>query len=302
MAAGGRESRKSRSRRTGGFRAARPVAASSGFWIFGLHAVRNALENPRRKKLRLIATRNAQQKLADAIEQSGLVPELADSRAFPAPLDPSSVHQGAALEVEVLEWGSAADVCGNDGAEARTVAILDRISDPRNVGAVLRAARVFGARAVIAPRRHAPPETGGLAKAASGALEHVPYLRVQNLAREIAALRDMGYTIIGLDADGEAELDDVLRSLASRRVALALGSEGSGLRVSTKSGCDLLARIAPVGAGTLNVSSAAAIALYAASGAGSVKPAAESAAQTGSVGRGRPNGPCGTAPDRRGND
>ena len=268
MAAGGRESRKSRSRRAGGFRTAHPNAASSEFWIFGLHAVRNALENPRRNKLRLIATRNAQQKLAKAIEQSGLVPELADSRAFPAPLDPSSVHQGAALEVDALEWGSTGDICGRDGAAASTVVLLDRISDPRNVGAVLRAARVFGTQAVIAPRRHAPPETGALAKAASGALEHVPYLRVQNLAREIAALRDMGYTIIGLDADGDAALDVVLRGLATRRVALALGSEGSGLRDATKSGCDALARIAPIGAGTLNVSNAAAVALYAASKAG----------------------------------
>ena len=268
MAADSRESRKSRSRRAGGPRAARQAAASSEFWIFGLHAVRNALENPRRNKLRLIATKNAQQKLTDAIEQSGLVPDLADSRAFPAPLDPSSVHQGAALEVEALDWGSTSDVCGREGAVASTVVLLDRISDPRNVGAVLRATRVFGARAVIAPRRHAPPETGALAKAASGALEHVPYLRVQNLAREIAALRDMGYTIIGLDADGEAALDDVLRGLATRRVALALGSEGSGLRESTKSGCDALARIAPAGAGTLNVSNAAAIALYAALKAG----------------------------------
>ena len=269
MAAGGRESRKSRSRRPGGLRAARPDAANSGFWIFGLHAVRNALENPRRSKLRLIATRNAQQKLTDAIKQSGLVPELADSRAFPAPLDPSSVHQGVALEVEALEWGSTGDVCGRSGAAASTVVLLDRISDPQNVGAVLRTARVFGAHAVIAPRRHAPPETGALAKAASGALEHVPYLRVQNLAREIAALHDMGYMIVGLDADGESALDDVLRGSASRRVALALGSEGSGLRESTKSGCDALARIAAAGAGTLNVSNAAAIALYAASNAGS---------------------------------
>lgn len=267
MAPSSGESRKSRGRRAGGFRAARPNAESSEFWIFGLHAVRNALENPRRNKLRLIATRNARQKLMKAIEQSGLVPELADSRTFPAPLDPSSVHQGAALEVETLEWGSASDVCGGDGTVASTVVLLDRISDPRNVGAVLRAARVFGARAVIAPRRHAPQETGALAKAASGALEHVPYFRVQNLAREIAALRDLGYTIIGLDAEGDAALDDVLRGLATRRVALALGSEGTGLREATKSGCDALARIAPVGAGTLNVSNAAAIALFAASNA-----------------------------------
>ena len=145
------------------------------------------------------------------------------------------------------------------------VLLLDRVTDPHNVGAILRSAEVFGARAVIAPRRHAAPETGALAKAASGALERQPYLRVPNLAGAMGSLREMGYAIVGLDGDAETPLDAALAGFAARPLALALGAEGPGLRDLTGKLCDRMGRIPAAGRfGSLNVSNAAAVALYAA--------------------------------------
>src|SRR6056297_2668235 len=175
-------------------------------WLFGLHAVRDALMNPAREKLRLIVTKNAADKLSEAIAQAGIPPEMADPRKFGAPLDPQSVHQGAALEVKPLDWGSLQDVALGEGAMPPRIVLLDRVTDPHNVGAILRSAEVFGARAVVAVQRHSAPETGALAKTASGALERQPYMRVPNLARAMAALSDMGYTIVGLDGAAEQSL------------------------------------------------------------------------------------------------
>jgi 23S rRNA (guanosine2251-2'-O)-methyltransferase len=238
--------------------------AEGRIWLFGLHAVRDALLNPARARRRLVLTRNAADRLADEITAAGLEPEIADPRHFPVPLDPQSVHQGAALEVEPLDWGSVSERCAPRG-ETPLVLLLDRVTDPHNVGAVLRSAEVFGARAVVAPARHSCPETGALAKAASGALERQPYLRVTNLARAIETLREMGYAIIGLDGLAEADLDTALARRASRPLALALGAEGPGLRQLTRELCDDLARIPAAGRfGSLNVSNAAAVALYAA--------------------------------------
>ena len=147
-----------------------------------------------------------------------------------------------------------------------TVLCLDRVTDPHNVGAILRSAEVFGAKAVIAPARHAAPETGALAKSASGALERQPYLRVGNLANVLQELRKLGYHLIGLDGTADVALEDAL-SDATGPVALVLGAEGPGLREKTKETCDRLAKIAYSGEfGSLNVSNAAAIALYAARG------------------------------------
>ena len=142
--------------------------------------------------------------------------------------------------------------------------LLDRVTDPHNVGAVLRSAEVFGARAVIAPHRHSAPETGALAKSASGALERQPYLRVPNLAGAMEALRGMGYAVVGLDGAAEAALGAALAAFAGRPLALALGAEGPGLRELTGKLCDRMARIPAAGGfGSLNVSNAAAVALYA---------------------------------------
>jgi len=244
---------------------ARRAAASETLWLFGLHAVRDALLNPARDRRRLVVTRNAADKLAAAIAEAGIAPEIADPRKFPAPLDPGSVHQGAALEVRPLDWGAVEDRCLADGDAAPVVVALDRVTDPHNVGAILRSSEVFGARAVIAPARHSAPETGALAKTASGALERQPYLRVPNLANALERLRGMGYVLIGLDGAGTATLDVALAEQADRPVALVLGAEGPGLRARTRDTCDILARIPFAGAfGSLNVSNAAAVALYAA--------------------------------------
>lgn len=246
---------------------ARRAAAAETVWLFGLHAVRDALENPRREKLRLIVTRNAADKLSEAIAASGLEPEMADPRRFTAPLDPGSVHQGAALEVKPLDWGPLSEVCLGDGAQAPRVVLLDRVTDPHNVGAILRSAEVFGARAVIAPRHHAAPETGALAKTASGALERQPYLRVRNLADAITELQGMGYVVLGLAGEAEASIESALEGRRDRPVALVLGAEGPGLRPRTRETVDALVRIGFASDfGSLNVSNAAAVALYAARG------------------------------------
>ena len=165
------------------------------------------IPNPMREKLRLITTLNARDRLADAIEASGMEPELSDARRFSAPLDPQSVHQGAALEVLPLDWGNLQDLCKPHPRDLHPrVVLLDRVTDPHNVGAILRSAEVFGARAVIAPRHHAAPETGALAKSASGALERQPYVRIRNLGDAMEKLTEMGFTLVGLAGEAEIEL------------------------------------------------------------------------------------------------
>ncbi|MEM9140154.1 MAG: RNA methyltransferase [Pseudomonadota bacterium] len=236
------------------------------FWLFGLHAVREALENPRRDKHRLIVTRNAADRLTEAIAMSGIEPELADSRRFPAPLDPQSVHQGAALEVTPLDWGRLEDLCNPAATDRAPIAILlDRVSDPHNVGAILRSAEVFGAAAVIAPRRHAAPETGALAKSASGAMERQAYLRVANLGNAMEELSRMNYCLIGLDGAAENTIEDVLPRDPGRPLGLVFGAEGPGLRERTRSLCATTARIDSAQSfASLNVSNAVAVSLHAA--------------------------------------
>ncbi|SIO36031.1 23S rRNA (guanosine2251-2'-O)-methyltransferase [Rhodovulum sp. ES.010] len=244
---------KERARRTG---------AAETLWLFGLHAVRDALSNPQREKLRLVVTKNAADRLAEAIAASGIAPEISDARRFAAPLDPGAVHQGAALEVRPRDWGRLEELC--TGCPGARVVLLDRVTDPHNVGAILRSAEVFGAEAVIAPQRHSAPETGALAKTASGALERQPYLRVPNLARTMAALRGLGYTLLGLDGAADMPLDAALAEVGERPAGFVLGAEGPGLRQLTRENCDRLVRIPAAGGfGSLNVSNAAAVALYA---------------------------------------
>ncbi|UXU74793.1 MULTISPECIES: 23S rRNA (guanosine(2251)-2'-O)-methyltransferase RlmB [unclassified Paracoccus (in: a-proteobacteria)] len=244
---------------------ARRAAAAETVWLFGLHAVRDALGNPRRHKLRLVVTQNALDRLGPL--PAGITPEITDARTFDrqVPLAPDSVHQGAALEVKPLSWGKLADIALTGEGRPLLVA-LDRVTDPHNVGAILRSAEVFGARAVIAPARHSAPETGALAKTASGALERQPYLRVTNLADSLIELKAMGYTVLGLDGTGESLLPQALSELSDRALCLVLGAEGPGLRERTRETCDRIVRI-PFAAdfGSLNVSNAAAVALYAAS-------------------------------------
>ena len=234
----------------------------STVWLFGLHAVRDALQNPAREKRRLIVTKNAVDRLGEALAASNLTPEIADARKFSAPIDPGSVHQGAALEVKPLNWGDLSSLIPADGPQ--TVLLLDRVTDPHNVGAILRSAEVFGATAVIAPARHAAPETGALAKSASGALERQPYLRVKNLSNAMQTLKDIGFFLVGLDGEAEMPMEAALAQ-SGDRIGLVLGAEGPGLREKTRETCDTLAKIPFVGEfGSLNVSNAAAVALYAA--------------------------------------
>ncbi|MFT6531621.1 MAG: 23S rRNA (guanosine2251-2'-O)-methyltransferase [Limimaricola cinnabarinus] len=247
------------------------ASAAETVWLFGLHAVRDALLNPRRERLRLVVTLNAQSKLEDAIAASGMEPEVSDPRKFAAPIDPDSVHQGAALEAKPLDWGSLDDVAlggdrGDKAGPARLL-LLDRVTDPHNVGAILRSSEVFGALAVIGVQRHSAPETGALAKTASGALERQPYLRVRNLADTMGRLKEMGYLVLGLAGEAETSIEEALEGKRDRPVALVLGAEGPGLRERTRETCDALVRIdAAGGFGSLNVSNAAAVALYAARG------------------------------------
>ena len=243
-------------------RAAR--GGGEGVWLFGIHAVRDALANPARRCLRLVVTPNARDRLGDLATRPDLETRVADPRRFDAPLDPGSVHQGAALEALPLDWGDPETVCAPGPEDpAPVVVALDRVTDPHNVGAILRSAEVFGARAVIAPRRHAAPETGALVKSASGALERQPYIRVGNLSAALGELAAMGYRLIGLDGDAPVSIDAAVAEAGP--LALVLGAEGPGLRPKTRDACHALARIDRAGDfGSLNVSNAAAVVLYAA--------------------------------------
>lgn len=241
----------------------RRASSAETVWLFGLHAVRDALQNPLRERIRLVLTKNAADKLTDAVKISGMEAEILEPRLFKVPIDPQSVHQGAALEVKPLNWGGLSDFCAPRG-EIPLVLVLDRVTDPHNVGAILRSAEVFGARAVIAPLRHSAPETGALAKTASGALERQPYIKIRNLVTTMTTLRDMGYSLIGMDESADQTLDHALEKHQGRPIAIVLGAEGAGLREMTKKTCDDLAKINFFGEfGSLNVSNAAAISLYA---------------------------------------
>jgi len=246
---------------------ARRQAASQTLWLFGLHAVRDALLNPRRDRLRLVVTRNALDRLADAVATAAITPEISDPRRFDAPLDPDSVHQGAALEVRPLDWGPLAEVATRPAPGQPRLVLLDRVTDPHNVGAILRSAEVFGALAVIGTERNSAPETGALAKAASGALERQPYLRLRNLADTMEELRAMGFVLLGLDGAAARTIGETAQDCRDRPVAIVLGAEGPGLRERTRTTCDSLVRIPAAGVyGSLNVSNAAAVALYALGG------------------------------------
>ncbi len=232
-------------------------------WLFGLHSVDAALRNPVRVKHRLILTRNAAVKLRDAISLSGVRFEEADARKFPAPIDRNSVHQGAALEVSPLEPASLETILQlvRPGVP---VVLLDRVTDPHNVGAIIRSAAAFGAAGLIAPARHAPPETGALAKSAAGSFELVPYLRVRNLGSAMEQAQNSGVCLLGFDSASGISVNAASKDFSDQPVGLVFGSEGKGLRAGTKDRCDSVVSIAgPQGQVSLNVSNAAAIALHA---------------------------------------
>lgn len=231
-------------------------------WIFGIHSVAQALTNPKRHKLKLMATPNAVKKLEIAIQSSGLVPTIIDPRKFSPPIDKQSIHQGVALEVVPLKWDSLSEICAPKESSP-IVILLDRVTDPHNVGAIIRTAQALGVRAVIAPNRYSAKENGALVKASSGAVEDQPYLQIPNLARGMAALKEMNYFVVGLDETAKIDLPEVYQDLGNRPIAFVLGSEGSGLRELTKKLCDVIVGIKNASNfGSLNVSNAAAIAMF----------------------------------------
>ena len=235
--------------------APRRSASGGAQWLYGMHAVLAALANPRRRFRRLLVTAEAKRNLA---EIPPLPAEVCLRQDLEGQLPAGAVHQGIALLAEPLQAPPLHEICGVQGDSV--VVVLDRADDPRNVGAVLRSAAAFGAGAVIVPTRHAPDATPVLAKAASGALETVPLLRVTNIARALAELKEAGFWCAGLDAAGETTLAG---AELSGRIALVLGSEGDGLRRLTRETCDLLVRIPQhPGVDSLNLSAAAAVALY----------------------------------------
>ena len=257
--------KRKRSHTPSGGRPRPPPRRETGtVWLYGHHAVRAALVNPARRCHRALATREAAAELGQALAKSDAPGPTVDvvSRAEVARvLPPGAAHQGIALEVAPLPEPNLALAAVPSGPGRAVVVVLDHLTDPRNVGAILRSAAAFGARAVIATSRHAPDATGALAKAASGALERVPLVRVTNLARALEALADLGYWRLGLAAGAATPLAEA--APAAGAIAVVLGAEGRGLRRLTAARCDDLARLPTEPDMTsLNASAAAAIALY----------------------------------------
>lgn len=227
------------------------------FW--GKHAVAAALDNPERKVLLAWATHEAAGFMNFPKEVPVTMADVADlGRLVPH----DAPHQGVVIEVAPLEDVWLADLLA-DAAERSILLVLDQVTDPHNVGAILRSAAAFGALGIVTQDRHSPAEGGVIAKAASGALERVPWARVVNLARALEEIAEAGFWRIGLAGDADTDLKD---ALGPKQVALVLGAEGPGMRLNTREHCDALARL-PIGSAveSLNVSNAAAIALYAAS-------------------------------------
>jgi 23S rRNA (guanosine2251-2'-O)-methyltransferase len=238
-----------RSRRRG------PGDPASPNTIYGLHAVEAALGNPNRVINRLFATENAARRLSPAIEARGIAPELLETRALDDLIGGEARHQGIAVETEPLAQPDLVDL-----TDSGLVVVLDQVTDPQNVGAVLRSSAAFGASAIVTTERRSPPITGVLAKAASGALEHVAIVKVPNLASGLRELGQMGFFRIGLEASSDDNLED---QVFSGPTALVFGAEGKGLRRLTGENCDMLCRLRTAGKlASLNVSNAAAIALH----------------------------------------
>jgi 23S rRNA (guanosine2251-2'-O)-methyltransferase len=234
--------------------------------LYGWHPVKAALENPNRRIRRLLVTGNALRRLQQDRTRLPVEPEIGGADAFLAYLPADAVHQGVLVEADPLPTPAIEDL-DSDG----TVLALDQITDPHNVGAILRSAAAFGVSALITTARHSPEATGALAKSASGALEYLPILAIPNLARGLEALKARGFLVVGLDSGAELDLSAAPLRLP---LALVLGAEGKGLRQLTRTTCDALAKLAlPGRIQSLNVSNAAALALHVASSRLSPQPA-----------------------------
>lgn len=239
----------------------RPVAHShsngGGYWLYGMHSVQMALINPLRQKARLLATQDAYDSLISRLNQPIKTPhEIVDRLNLDKVCGRDAVHQGVALQVMPLPNPDLQDILKGQGP----VLILDQVTDPRNVGAILRSAVAFGAAGVIMQDRHSPEESGVLAKVASGALDSMLLMRVVNLSRVLQQLKDENLWVLGLDAHGTILKG---KDYSQRRVALVLGAEGKGLRPLVRQNCDEIVSLFMAGdIDSLNVSVAGAIALY----------------------------------------
>jgi 23S rRNA (guanosine2251-2'-O)-methyltransferase len=226
--------------------------------LYGWHTVKAALENPRRRFRRILATEAAIRRLTDDNVAFPIAPTPAQPEEIAAIAGAGAVHQGLYAEADPLESPDFTDVVAGG-----VVLALDQVTDPHNFGAILRSAAAFSVAAVVTTERHSPQASGALAKAASGALEYVPVITVVNLARALDELRDLSVFVVGLDSGGDA---DLAAMPLSAPLALVIGAEGKGLRHLTRARCDAIARLAlPGRIKSLNVSNAAAVALYVAS-------------------------------------
>ena len=236
----------------------RAEAKPEGLWLYGLHPVRAALGNPARKLKRAVLTARAAEEIGSKL-LGRAKHEIVDGDAVARILPPGSVHQGVALACEPLPRRTLEQIL-SPSPNRRIVLVLDQITDPHNAGAILRTAAAFGVAAVVVQDRNAPPESGVLAKAASGALDIVPIVSAVNLSRELETLGKLGFWRSALAGDGEAPLKE---TAGPGDVALVLGSEGSGIRRLVREHCDASAFVAiDTAMESLNVSNAAAISLY----------------------------------------
>lgn len=238
-------------------------------WLFGKHPVLAALNNPDRNIKRLLVTKRSADQYLDSFSKINqdirpLTPEIVLPEVLEKSLPADCLHQGIALLTTPLPGISIETCCKIEGDKSHLILILDQVTDPHNVGAIIRSAAAFGARAIISTDRHSPPESGTLAKSASGALEALPWIRVTNLSRALEELAEMGYWRLGLDGTAELSIRD---SDFGNNIALVMGAEGKGLRKGTIGHCDALIKL-PISRSveSLNVSNAAAIALYEFSG------------------------------------
>jgi 23S rRNA (guanosine2251-2'-O)-methyltransferase len=223
--------------------------------LYGWHTVAAALANPQRRIRKLWLTENAARRLADEKTDTKVTPEIVRPSLIDQRLGPDAVHQGLLAEADPLPSPDIETL-----AQEGIVLVLDQITDPHNVGAIMRSAAAFGVKAIVTTARHSPEATGVLAKSASGALELVPLVTVQNLARALTEMNDQGFMTVGLDSQGSENL----AAVALRQpLALVLGAEGKGLRQLTRETCSLVARLdMPGEIKSLNVSNAAVLALY----------------------------------------
>jgi 23S rRNA (guanosine2251-2'-O)-methyltransferase len=226
-------------------------------YLYGLHTVRAALDNPRRQKRELLVTPNALMRLRETGPVAGIKQRETTPRELDKLLGADAVHQGVALEVEpVSRFGL------NDIPDLKLVVVLDQVTDPHNVGAILRTACAFGADALVTTQRYAPRETGVMAKSASGALDLVPLIEVRNLGDALELLKSRGMHVLGFDSEAPSPL---MPRPGTQKLAVVLGAEGKGLRQRTRELCDEMVRLEMPGPiKSLNVSNAAAIALFAA--------------------------------------